>query len=186
MPLKPTPWPRDRAERISINSFGIGGSNAHVVIDSKEQFFADNSNLARNYATTSSGQELISPRLLLFSANVADSAKKFAKEVVDYAQRRPESLRDLAYTLASRREKLQYRSYALITADGTVTETAPIAKASSRERSIIFAFSGQGAQWPQMGLKLIVGHPVFSQTINELDDVLQALKRPPTWILRGK
>lgn len=30
VPLVPTPFPEDRKERISINSFGIGGANAHV------------------------------------------------------------------------------------------------------------------------------------------------------------
>ena len=30
VPVKPTPFPAGKAERISINSFGIGGSNAHV------------------------------------------------------------------------------------------------------------------------------------------------------------
>lgn len=30
MPIKPTPFPEGRAARISVNSFGIGGSNAHV------------------------------------------------------------------------------------------------------------------------------------------------------------
>ncbi len=30
VPVKPMPWPEDRASRISVNSFGIGGSNAHV------------------------------------------------------------------------------------------------------------------------------------------------------------
>lgn len=30
VPTAPTPFPEDRKERISINSFGIGGSNAHV------------------------------------------------------------------------------------------------------------------------------------------------------------
>lgn len=28
--MEPTPWPNDRAERVSVNSFGIGGTNAHV------------------------------------------------------------------------------------------------------------------------------------------------------------
>lgn len=30
VPLEPTPWPDHKAERISVNSYGIGGSNVHV------------------------------------------------------------------------------------------------------------------------------------------------------------
>ena len=30
VPVEPHPWPEDRAERVSVNSYGIGGSNAHV------------------------------------------------------------------------------------------------------------------------------------------------------------
>ena len=30
VPIEPTSWPHTRQERISINSFGLGGSNAHV------------------------------------------------------------------------------------------------------------------------------------------------------------
>jgi acyl transferase domain-containing protein len=30
VPTKATPWPQDRCKRASVNSFGIGGTNAHV------------------------------------------------------------------------------------------------------------------------------------------------------------
>ena len=30
VPVEPLSWPEDRAERVSVNSYGIGGSNAHV------------------------------------------------------------------------------------------------------------------------------------------------------------
>jgi hypothetical protein len=30
VPVEPTSWPEDKAERISVNSYGIGGSNSHV------------------------------------------------------------------------------------------------------------------------------------------------------------
>lgn len=32
-PLEPTPWPTNGLRRASVNSFGIGGSNAHAVLD---------------------------------------------------------------------------------------------------------------------------------------------------------
>lgn len=32
VPTEPVPWPKDRAELVGVNSFGIGGSNAHVCI----------------------------------------------------------------------------------------------------------------------------------------------------------
>ena len=45
------PWPADRAELVGVNSFGIGGSNAHVRLvtrpvdlflsDSRHRFFWD-------------------------------------------------------------------------------------------------------------------------------------------------
>lgn len=28
VPTEPTPWPSDRLERVSVNSFGVGGANA--------------------------------------------------------------------------------------------------------------------------------------------------------------
>jgi acyl transferase domain-containing protein len=30
VPTKPTPWPKDRLQRVSVNCFGVGGANAHV------------------------------------------------------------------------------------------------------------------------------------------------------------
>ncbi|KAK5657863.1 hypothetical protein OQA88_2411 [Cercophora sp. LCS_1] len=34
VPVEPRPWPKGARERMSINSFGLGGSNVHIVIDS--------------------------------------------------------------------------------------------------------------------------------------------------------
>jgi acyl transferase domain-containing protein len=33
VPTEPTKWPEGRLERISVNSYGIGGSNVHVSLD---------------------------------------------------------------------------------------------------------------------------------------------------------
>lgn len=36
------PWPDDRDERVSVNSFGIGGSNAHVRMKDFLDFYWSN------------------------------------------------------------------------------------------------------------------------------------------------
>ena len=35
VPTKAVPWPSGRMKRVSVNSFGIGGTNAHVRLESR-------------------------------------------------------------------------------------------------------------------------------------------------------
>jgi acyl transferase domain-containing protein len=41
VPTDVEPWPQGRAERVSVNSFGIGGVNAHVS-EKKMEMLGDN------------------------------------------------------------------------------------------------------------------------------------------------
>jgi acyl transferase domain-containing protein len=168
-----------------VNSFGIGGSNAHIVIDSTEQFFEDNPDLRLPRQLTPAAHALAAPRLLLFSANSADSAKNFAQRCIEYSQRNPANVADLAHTLASKREKLSRRSYVLVSASGDMSEPAPALKMPARKQPLVMTFSGQGAQWPQMGRELLLNHPIFAQSIDEMDSILQSLNDAPQWSLKG-
>lgn len=47
VPLKPTPFPSNGLKRVSINSFGIGGSNAHVSLYSFQLFYSFKLNFPR-------------------------------------------------------------------------------------------------------------------------------------------
>jgi acyl transferase domain-containing protein len=38
VPVEPMAWPEGRADRVGVNSFGIGGSNAFVSIKSSRLF----------------------------------------------------------------------------------------------------------------------------------------------------
>ena len=40
-PLKSVPWPSPGLRRISINSFGVGGTNAHTILDDAQSYFLD-------------------------------------------------------------------------------------------------------------------------------------------------
>jgi acyl transferase domain-containing protein len=48
-PLKPTPWPTNGLRRISVNSFGVGGTNGHVVLDDAFHYLQDRGLTANHY-----------------------------------------------------------------------------------------------------------------------------------------
>ena len=96
---------------------------------------------------------------------------------------------DLARTLGTRRSKLSERGYALagqktlgedLQAD--VFQNRTPGKSYSAH-PFAFVFTGQGAQWPEMGKELITEFASFKRSIQELDSVLQKLPERPEWTL---
>jgi acyl transferase domain-containing protein len=59
VPIEATPWPEARHERVSVNSFGIGGANAHVILDSAACF-----NASASASTSASAARLVEPKQL--------------------------------------------------------------------------------------------------------------------------
>ncbi|KAF3000355.1 t1pks [Neopestalotiopsis sp. 37M] len=43
VPTEPTAWPKGRKERISVNNFGFGGANCHVILDSADSYLPSSS-----------------------------------------------------------------------------------------------------------------------------------------------
>lgn len=90
---------------------------------------------------------------------------------------------DLAYTLSERRSSLWHRAY--VTARNTELDEHDfaIAKKSPQQPKIGIVFTGQGAQWPQMGKALLESFPWTRSILEELDEVLQSQPDPPAWHL---
>ncbi|KAJ5259397.1 hypothetical protein N7478_012378 [Penicillium angulare] len=179
VPIEPTPWPKDRDERVSINSFGLGGSNAHAIIESAASF-----NATREPSRAASN----TPHLLLFSANTPASLKAMNEKYETFLEKNPDLLPDVAYTLANKREHLPYRNFAVCTAEKTTLPgPGPLSKPQKdQETSLVMVFTGQGAQWPRMGYELLRSktNPIFSNTIASLDKALQDLgPLAPSWTI---
>jgi acyl transferase domain-containing protein len=167
VPLEPIPWPEDRLERISVNSFGVGGANAHVIIES-----AAHHNALRHTGSV----EPETPQLLLFTANTKTSLERSIEQYRVWIGKHPDKTKDLAYTLARRREHLRHRAFAIVK-EGSIesVSTAADAKSATRPSKIVMVFTGQGAQRPQMGRELLLSNETFRSTIRSLDQYLQGI-----------
>lgn len=183
VPNDPASWQEDRYERVSVNSFGIGGTNAHVVIDSGASFGVGKKTETGN-ALKKFNVVQDTSQLLVLSANTPASLQSMIKQYQDFLDKASDSLNisDVAYTLANKREHLPYRSFILSGKDslGAVAPPSTSSKAGNNP-SIVMVFTGQGAQWPQMGRELLRTNTVFRDAIRSLDRDLQALDIRPVW-----
>jgi acyl transferase domain-containing protein len=95
---------------------------------------------------------------------------------------------DVLYTLGSRTSGFSRRAFA-VTESKTPqaaldVNTMSLGKIpSSPAKRIGFIFTGQGAQWPEMGARLIDEYAVFRESIRYLDGVLARLRLKPTWTI---
>lgn len=127
------------------------------------------------------------PKLLLFSAKHPEALKKSIQDHESYFNSHPTRLQDMAYSLGLKRERLSHLGFCVANGvDDWTPSFAPLRPDSSDPPQPIFTFTGQGAQWAQMGQSLIHNVPEFRQTIEGLDKVLSELHDGPSWKLVGK
>ncbi|KAL7783077.1 hypothetical protein V8C37DRAFT_397515 [Trichoderma ceciliae] len=188
VPTEPHPWPSDRDLVVGVNSFGIGGANAHVLLASPDHFHPEKVLGINDISTNISPgiEEFEKPRLLFFSAKHPVALRRMIEDHQIYHRSYPSSLQDMSFSLAAKREPLSHRAFCV--AKGT-DDWAPVyaPKAGSNESAkLVFVFSGQGAQWPQMGKELIQSEPSFTRSIDDMDRFLHTLSDGPNWTLRDQ
>jgi acyl transferase domain-containing protein/protein-L-isoaspartate O-methyltransferase len=173
VPTEPLSWPKDRKERVSVNSFGIGGTNAHVILDSPHSFGICPVPEPFN----------LSPKLLVYSANNVESLNSMISNYKNYIQKNPRRVGDLAFTLSNKRVHLPHRAFAVKNPLGMLTTSTPYK--SGEPPAVVMVFTGQGAQWPQMGGGLFhsSSFPAFKKTIRSLDAHLRTLEHAPEWTI---
>lgn len=97
-------------------------------------------------------------------------------------------MKALMYTLSEKRSKMKWRACAIASSLNELSHqltggTLPKFRAANIEPGISFVFTGQGAQWPGMGKKLME-FPVFRQSVEAAS--LHLLKQGSQWSLHGK
>lgn len=86
-------------------------------------------------------------------------------------------LRDLSHTLASKRTHHAWRAFTIADSPSALQNTLKGVLNTTRIKSqprLAFVFTGQGAQWPAMGIELMA-YPVFQESILSADRYLNDL-----------
>ncbi|PYI33371.1 putative polyketide synthase [Aspergillus indologenus CBS 114.80] len=194
----PIPWPKLAPGvplRVSVNSFGFGGTNAHVILDSYDTPEQE------PIAPAAEGSAPLGP--IVLSAHSGASLLGNAEGLLQYLQENPSvDLSDLSYVLQTRRTAHRARAFFSSSShqglvDGLqkfITDNQKVAKKDtigirhqpinpSETPGILGVFTGQGAQWPGMGRMLLDHSPLFREVLGRCDAVLQALPDRPEWLL---
>jgi acyl transferase domain-containing protein len=209
IPREPTQWPTQGLRRASVNSFGVGGSNAHVVLDDAYHFLEKhgltgntntkvqpNMHNATNLVVlpgteTDSKHTLNGQVVLIWSSGDESGISRIAQQFAQYAKSLAhcwqELMSNLAYTLNHRRSLLRHRSFAVVTSiadlENLETQISTPVNTSPDSPRIGFVFTGQGAIWPKVAQELCV-YSSFLRSLKEAEKYLQILNC--TWKLTGK
>ena len=193
-----TDWPAAAHDvrRASVNSFGYGGSNAHVILENYKPTAAA---LPQQIASPKlAGAPQPRPYLVPLTAHNDKAAKRRVADVLQYIQASREegsvvTAADVAHSYSVRRSMHQSRSFAIGRDMESLAEylanPRPVSKWTSPVGAaprIGFVFTGQGAQWHAMGRQLLEESALFRQTVERCDRVLAQLPDRPAWTCKGE
>jgi malonyl CoA-acyl carrier protein transacylase/thioesterase domain-containing protein len=159
-------WQSDAAPlRASVSSFGIGGTNAHAILEEPPT------------RSSEGAPDDGSPRLLLFSGKNEKAMQANAGEFAGWLGRHKEaSLGDAAHTLAFGRRHWEFRgAVSAASTDEAADLLSDPLPAFDRADSVAFMFSGMGAHHPGMGSSLYGRSPVFTSCIDECAAILEPI-----------
>ncbi|MEM7584080.1 MAG: amino acid adenylation domain-containing protein [Acidobacteriota bacterium] len=184
-------WSRDdQPRRAAVSSFGIGGTNAHVILEqapSREEAPQEVSPPSQPPLQPSSADTAHPSQLLLISARTASALEASTRRLAERLRTpeapslgESEALADIAYTLQVGRRHFDHRRWliadsresaaeALEARDSAAVRTAIKTRAGRR---IVMLFSGQGAQYVDMGRQLYDTEPVFRRQLDACADRL--------------
>ncbi|WFG47245.1 acyltransferase domain-containing protein (plasmid) [Pseudonocardia alni] len=167
-----TAWPETgRPRRAAVSGFGIGGTNAHVVLEQPP-------------ATEAPGREPVDgPLPWALSAPTSSALEARAEQLADLLDRSPGlAPEDVGLSLAATRATFDHRAVVIgrdraellrglrDLSEGEPTDAVVTGTATSPGAPVL-VFPGQGSQWRGMGIALMAD-PTFAATLTACHDAL--------------
>ncbi len=178
--LQPLPHLDGHAPVTAVNSFGFGGTNAHIVLEAAPVEEA----AEKGEAPEPADRPLVLPLSGRGDDALRDTVTKFRRYL---RANDSDSLNDIAAAAGEKREHLDNR-IAFIGKDkddicnemsawlaGENLETVVTGRPTGAVHPLVFVFTGQGAQWWAMGQELLAREPVFRKTLEGIDELLKPL-----------
>ncbi|GGS45373.1 type I polyketide synthase [Streptomyces griseoviridis] len=163
-------WPAgEHPRRAAVSAFGIGGTNAHVVLEEAPPV------PPAAPRPPEDGRRLVLP----LSARTAGALRGQAEALARHLEHRPAlRLDDVAHSLRADRPALRHRlavtaadrAEALDALRSAAPATPPVPDDPVR---VAFLLPGGGTQYPGMGAGLYRGHAVYRDTVDECARILR-------------
>ncbi len=178
IPVSATPWPENLPRAAGVSSFGISGTNAHLVLaeappaelaeEAPEDFSAPRECLLPISARHPESLDALAGRYVAVLRNETENQPRWLEALCQAAGvRRAHHDYGLAVTAATRYEAAE-KLEAYLRGEarpGVVTGR----RVGGRAPSVAFVFPGQGSQWPGMGRELLDREPAFRHAMEECD-----------------
>jgi acyl transferase domain-containing protein len=192
IPLAVTEFPASVKRRASVNNFGYGGSNAHVIVEHPDYLVPYYQ--SRHPKTVPKLNAPGRMRVLKLAAkdeaslvSVVAATQSYVRGYLQHQHSTEEEdvfLDRLVYTLGERRSQFPWNTTVCAAKaqdilDGEFSKP----QRASRPPRLGLVFSGQGAQWCGMGRELLTAYPVFRDALQEADACLRKLGA--SWSLLG-
>jgi acyl transferase domain-containing protein/acyl carrier protein/predicted O-methyltransferase YrrM len=163
--------------RAGVNSLGIGGTNAHVILEEAPKQTSE---------VLKTSEVLTRPQhLLTLSAKSEAALHELVQRYEPFLLNNPKtSLADICFTANTGRVHFDHRI--AVVADSTQQLrqnlsdiSVPTRQTNDNRLNIAFLFTGQGAQYVGMGRQLYETQPTFRQTLVSCDEILRDYLEQP-------
>lgn len=174
IPQKLTEWKKDKNQlrRAGISSFGVSGTNVHIIIEEPETGYKQNKS-KHKYTSL----------VLPISAKSKEALIEYCRKYISYLSETDVNLSDICASAAIHREHFRHRiafagkskqQFADKLRAYINHEIPPQAIVPKQEQvSVAFIFPGQGSQWIGMGKQLYKSHEVFQKQIDACDKIFK-------------